>query len=394
MRLLVLHSLLGVLRGGGENFTRSLFDAFSERGHRTTAAFIADGSGRYPIPLPPSMEPAPLPGWWSSDLGQEMFSAIGKCIPAQNSLRKRWDGIQEAVSWRVFRWHNQRFQQRVEREFRDRWNEFDAVYVHGDTLLARSVAQHKPTMLRLPGPVGPELADALRSVHAVFANGDALARIRTFLGDHARELPIGIDTNLFRPGGRSARPTLNWTEEHHVVGYVGRLAHIKGVDLLVGAFGKILDCNPNMRLLIVGSGEQERNIRSALSRELAQGIVHIEPDVGHETLGDWYRAMDLLVMPSRYENFSNAILEGLACGVPFLAADVGGNKIMAKAGGGWLFEAGSDSSLAACLGKILGSRCELKARGAIGLEYVKQQHSWLSTAKCLEQAIESHLGVR
>jgi hypothetical protein len=42
MKILVLHSELGVLRGGGENFTRNVFVAFAERGHDVSAAFIAD----------------------------------------------------------------------------------------------------------------------------------------------------------------------------------------------------------------------------------------------------------------------------------------------------------------------------------------------------------------
>jgi hypothetical protein len=46
MKILVLHSELGVLRGGGENFTRNLFDALHKRGHQVVAAFLADEGGR------------------------------------------------------------------------------------------------------------------------------------------------------------------------------------------------------------------------------------------------------------------------------------------------------------------------------------------------------------
>ena len=56
MNVLVLHSELGVLRGGGENFSRNLFTAFAERGHRIAAAFVADHNGRYPLPLPSAIQ--------------------------------------------------------------------------------------------------------------------------------------------------------------------------------------------------------------------------------------------------------------------------------------------------------------------------------------------------
>src|SRR2546426_8541640 len=112
LNVLVLHSELGVLRGGGENFTRNLFIAFAKRGHRVAAAFVADRSGRYPIPLPSSIQPMPIKGWWSRNFGQATLSAVGRFFPGESPLRKKWDYIQEAVSWRAIRWHNRRFQRR------------------------------------------------------------------------------------------------------------------------------------------------------------------------------------------------------------------------------------------------------------------------------------------
>jgi D-inositol-3-phosphate glycosyltransferase len=144
--------------------------------------------------------------------------------------------------------------------------------------------------------------------------------------------------------------------------------------------------------VIIGSGKGEGSIRSILAKELERGIAHIERDVAHEQLPQWYRAMDLFVMPSRYENFSNAIIEAMACGVPFLASDVGGNRMVAKTGAGWLFEPESVSSLATYLSKLLKNRSDLKARGKVGVDYVQNHHSWAATAERLEQIFASHLG--
>jgi glycosyltransferase involved in cell wall biosynthesis len=393
MNILVLHSELGVLRGGGETLTRSLFTAFAERGHRVAAAFVADPRGRYPLPLPLCIKPNPIPGWWSRKLGQATLSSIGRHIPLGNRFRATWDWTQEAISWRTIRWHSGRFQRRVESKFSGRWGDFDAVYVHGDTVLASKVAVHRPTVLMLPGPATADLAPMLRTVPAVCATGDALVRIRTFLGDHAIDLPYGVDCQVFKPGPASVRSALGWTEQHRVIGYAGRLTHLKGVDLLGAAFRDLSQSVSNARLLIVGSGEEEETIRRTLAKEMARGIAHIEPGMSQEQLPNWYRSMDVLVMPSRYEGFSLALLEGLACGIPFLASDVGGNTMLAQTGAGWLFAPESVSSLVKCLSKILKRSDELKSRGKIGFDYVRQHHSWTAAAERLEKIIISRLGV-
>ena len=64
MKILVLHSELGVLWGGGETFTTSLFKAFARRGHDVSAAFVADRRSQYPRTLPDEFQAIPVPGRW------------------------------------------------------------------------------------------------------------------------------------------------------------------------------------------------------------------------------------------------------------------------------------------------------------------------------------------
>ena len=393
LRLLVLHSELGVLRGGGENFTRNLIRHLSVRGHEISVAFTANLRGKYPLALPAGITPVPVPGWWSMNFGQGFLSGFGRMVPVRGRSRTQWDRIRSALAWRTFRWHNQRFARKVESLLTGRWQHYHAAYVHGDTRLACKLAARLPTVLRLPGPVSSELQPLLERISAVCANGDALARMRTFLGDGIIELPVGLDEDRFKPGPSLLRPALGWDEGNLVVGYVGRLAHLKGVDLLADAFREVSQDHPRARLLLIGHGEEERSLRRTLARELSCGWVHIQGGVEHEELPEWYRAMDLLVMPSRYENFSNAVLEAMACGVPLLASDIGGNQVLASAGGGWLFKPGSFESLADLLRDILKNPEPLKARGAISSEFVRGRYNWNHTARCLEDIIAARLGV-
>jgi glycosyltransferase involved in cell wall biosynthesis len=289
-----------VLRGGGENFTRNLFTAFAARGHRVAAAFTADRRANYLLPLPPSIDPIPIRGWWSRGLGQSLFFTLGQRTFLTGRCKVIRDRAQEAVSWRVIRWHNRRFHRKVERALAHRFAEFDSVYVHGDVNLAASMADYLPTVLRLPGPVSADSGELLRKIHVVCANGDALARVRRFLADRVMELPIGIDTTVFQPGSSTVRQQSGWLDSDVVVGYVGRLTHLKGVDLLATAFRTLARSLPSLRLLIIGSGEAAASIHSYLFREIAAGKVVIRSDVEHQRLPEWYRAMDVFVMPSRY----------------------------------------------------------------------------------------------
>jgi len=393
MKLLVLHSEIGVLRGGGENFTRNLMPAFVRRGHEVSVAFAADPRGRYPLPMPPGINPIPLPGWWPMALGQGMLSGLGNFIGHRHPLRKTWDHVQGALQWRAFRWYRRRFQCRVEREFARHWKQFDAIYIHGNAPLARNIARLQPTVLRLPGPLTSESAPVLLSINAVCANGDALARMRAFLGDHIIELPIGLDEECFAPGPANIRPVLGWNRDDCVFGYVGRLSHLKGVDLLAAAFKGIARSTSRAKLLIVGHGEEESSIRTALAREITRGIAHIEPGVSHEELSNWYRAMDVLVIPSRYENFSNAMLEAMACGVPVLASDVGGNRMIADTGAGLLFTNESLPSLSDGLLQVLADPPEWKQRGEAAAAQVRGRYSWTESARRLEWILDTRLGI-
>ena len=209
MKVLVLHSELGVLWGGGETFTTSLFQAVARRGHHVTAVFVADRRGQYPRALPEAFETLPLPGIWSRKPGQAWLSMIGAKLPA--ALKPAWGRGQEAISWRTVRWHSRRFQRRAEAALASRWGEFDAVYVNGNVPLAHRAASHRPTLLMLPGPVSDDETHLLPAIQAVCSHDDGLTAIRAVLGEQATELPLGLDGDVFRPAPDSVREQLGWS---------------------------------------------------------------------------------------------------------------------------------------------------------------------------------------
>nr|WP_249416712.1 glycosyltransferase family 4 protein [Streptomyces sp. TS71-3] len=145
-------------------------------------------------------------------------------------------------------------------------------------------------------------------------------------------IPNGVDTGRFRPApspaaGRAAALPLHPDVPPDVplVVCVARLCRQKGQDVLLRAWPLVARQVPGARLVLVGDGPEA----SALRRGAPPSVTFAGPT------GDpaaWYRAADLLVLPSRWEGMALAPLEALACGTPVLVTDVAGAREALPAG--------------------------------------------------------------
>ncbi|MEV7393180.1 glycosyltransferase [Streptomyces sp. NPDC091215] len=152
-----------------------------------------------------------------------------------------------------------------------------------------------------------------RWAHRVLCVSEAERATGVRAGVHARYavVPNGIDTEYFAPGPSEHRAPL--------VVCVGRLCRQKGQDLLLRAWPEVLRRVPTARLALVGDGPD----RDAL-RRLAPDSVEFVGTV--DDARPWYRAADLVVLPSRWEGMALAPLEAMACGRPVLVTDVDGAR--------------------------------------------------------------------
>lgn len=127
----------------------------------------------------------------------------------------------------------------------------------------------------------------------------------------------GVDIEQFHPGPSNVRRRFGISVDgSQVVGYVGRLTRDKGIPELIAAFEQILLTMPQTFLLLVGWFDDAED---ALDRELRQRIAHHPRVICTGYVADpapCYRAMDLLVLPSRREGFPNVVLEASATGIP------------------------------------------------------------------------------
>ena len=167
-------------------------------------------------------------------------------------------------------------------------------------------------------------------------------------------VPAGVDCGLFAPGDKhAARHSLGLPLEPPVVLYAGRLEAYKAPDIAVRALAHL----PGVHLAVVGGDPADAG-RVWLS-EVAAGAgvaerVHWHDAVPHERLRDYYVAADLLAAPSYHESFGLAALEAMACGVPVVAANVGGLRgIVADGETGILVESREPGAYAAHIQALL-----------------------------------------
>jgi glycosyltransferase involved in cell wall biosynthesis len=162
-----------------------------------------------------------------------------------------------------------------------------------------------------------------------------------------RIVPNGIDLETFRPGVPSNRLANELVSGPKVVGYVGRLDPIKGLQTLVKAFESVRNETPGSKLVLVGPdfGMKEALVSTIRKRRI-EGVTFIDA-VSNNRLPDIYRAMDVVVTPSFFEIFGMSALEAMACGKPVVSTRVGGVSDLIQDGhNGFLVSSGDHEALA------------------------------------------------
>ena len=136
----------------------------------------------------------------------------------------------------------------------------------------------------------------------------------------------GVDVERFSPGSTDVRKRLGLPSNAAVVGFVGRLTRDKGVPELIAAFDHVLKAAPDTRLLLVGWFDDSED---ALSQDLRAYIDRHPRIVRTGFVADtapYYRAMDVMVLPTWREGFPNVVLEAAATAIPVIATLATGSR--------------------------------------------------------------------
>ena len=134
-----------------------------------------------------------------------------------------------------------------------------------------------------------------------------------------------VDLKKFVPDPelrKSIRDELNVAQDDIVVGFVGRISHVKGPDILLDAFKILIKKNPNYMLVFLGRGDMEKQLRSiAESAEIAHRVKFLG---FRENVDEIMNGFDIGCIPSRQEAFGITAIEMMAMKIPFVSCNVYG----------------------------------------------------------------------
>lgn len=186
---------------------------------------------------------------------------------------------------------------------------------------------------RTPALVGP-LKKALQGATRLIAVSSELLRVAVQLGaDPARALVVGngVDISKFQPHSKDqARAKLGIAPKARVLISVGGLVERKGFHRVIPLLPELLKTYPDLVYLIVGGASAEGDNRAELEKMVADlGLgahVRFLGPKPHEELAAVLSAADVFVLATRAEGWANVFLEAMACSLPVVTTDVGGNR--------------------------------------------------------------------
>lgn len=170
-----------------------------------------------------------------------------------------------------------------------------------------------------------------------------------------------------------------------VIGFIGSFYAYEGLDLLLDAFPAMLAKRPELRILLVGGGPQETNLKAQAQRLGIADKVVLTGRVPHGEVSRYYDLIDLLAYPRHSMRLTELVtplkpLEAMAQGRIFIASDVGGHKELIHDGEtGRLFRAGSATALAEVADELLAQRERWTGYRAAGRRFVETERNWLNS---------------
>lgn len=215
----------------------------------------------------------------------------------------------------------------------------------------------------------PRLAEralkALQSAARVFSVSESLKKLAVQHGADPASIEVvgnGVDIERFKPVDRqTARAALRIAPHAKILISVGGLVPRKGFHRVIAVLPKLQIAYPDLRFLIVGGPSPEGNNLPQLERQvdelgLKDYVTFLGP-VQPDQLPALLSVADVFVLATSNEGWANVFLEAMACGLPVVTTDVGGNREVVKDDSlGFITPLGDSEALADAIGRALATQ--------------------------------------
>lgn len=220
--------------------------------------------------------------------------------------------------------------------------------------------------------------------------GDQLARLYGAPRERLELVPSGVDHAFFAPGDRRGARAALGLDDRPTALFVGRIQPLKGLTVAVEALALV--ANGRSRLVVVGGpsgpdgpAEMDDVLAVVDRHHLGDRVLFVDPQP-HHLLSSWYRAADVVVVPSRSESFGLVALEAAACGIPVVASAVGGLRTLVADGVSGLLVGDRDpANFARAIDQVLADPVRAARMGA-DAEHLSRRYSWSTTAARLRRS--------
>ena len=205
--------------------------------------------------------------------------------------------------------------------------------------------------------------------------------VHKFFPREYRIIPNGVDVDHF---AANAKPWPEYQDGKTNILFVGRMEKRKGLKYLLEAYCRLKWDHPNIRLIVVGPGNLDKDSQGILSARNPEDVVFVG-SVSYQDLPRYYASADIYCSPATgQESFGIVLLEAMACGKPIVASAIEGYMGIVKDGQqGLLFPKRDSQALAQSLAHLIENPQYARQLGETGRGLV-EQYRWKVVARQVE----------
>lgn len=218
----------------------------------------------------------------------------------------------------------------------------------------------------------------------IFPFLDAVVPLSDELYDNLKRVPFlklklklilnGVDIDEIEACKTVAPELIEWKNQgYFIIGYIGRLIHLKGIDILLKAAAR-LKSEIKWKIAIVGDGEQKGYLKRLTCDLNISDKVYFFGFRNNRL--EFLNGFDVFVLPSRLEGIPRCLMEAMAAYIPVISSDIAGCRVIVDYGKtGYLFKKENDENLAYHVNYIFSHKNEMEQSTSAAAELIRKRHS-------------------